>query len=66
MSEHARCPNGHIIDAACAFHGDPRHFLWGHTCRADSRYYVWCPVDKVLGSGANVREAAESIGGWLQ
>ena len=61
------CPNNHWIGAACAFHGTPemRHFLWGHQCPTDDLYYVWCPVCLRAGTGADVREAAESIEGWL-
>lgn len=60
-----RCAAGHTITAAFAFCecNKVRHFLWGHTCPDDGRYWGFCPVREVVASGTDWQEAATALRG---
>jgi hypothetical protein len=58
-----KCAVGHPINAAFAFHGD--HFLFGHACSVDGRYWAADPCTLRVVDAADIREAMTALGGTL-
>lgn len=59
------CEAGHHIVAAFAFCAcdGAEHFLWGHACPVDGRYWAACPTSGRVASGDDWQGAALELGG---
>jgi hypothetical protein len=56
-----QCAVGHIIVASFAFHDD--HFLWGHSCPVDGRYWAYDPCSDRVAIGDTMPVAMDLLGG---